>query len=161
MEQDIELLYRLYAKELYCFIFSICKDENLSQDIVQITFIQAIKGIEKFEGRSSIKTWLFSIAKFECYQQFRNNKVHIGLEEINPESIENWGQDAISNLCSEEIVKKINDFKEPERSIVLLRILAEYSFSEIGKMLNKSENYCRVMYYRTKNKLREELKEYE
>jgi RNA polymerase sigma-70 factor (ECF subfamily) len=70
-------------------------------------------------------------------------------------------EDVISNLCSEEIVKEINELKEPDRSIVLLRILAEYSFAEIGKLVNKSENYCRVIYYRAKNKLRKELKEYE
>lgn len=161
MEHDIELLYRLYAKELYFFIFSICKNESLSQDILQITFIQAIKGIEGFKGKASIKTWLFSIAKFQCYQQFRKDKNHICIDEVNIMSIENMAEDIISNLCSEEIVKQINELKEPDRSIVLLRILAEYSFAEIGKLVNKSENYCRVIYYRAKNKLRKELKEYE
>ena len=63
MEQSIDQLYRLYAKELYWFIFSICKDTDLSDDILQTTFVEAIKSIEKFKGQSSVKTWLFSIAK--------------------------------------------------------------------------------------------------
>lgn len=161
MEQSIELLYRLYAKELYGFIFSICKNPTLSDDIVQTTFVEAIKSIEKFKGQSSVKTWLFSIAKYQCYNQLRKNKIYICLDDIKISTLENIDEEAIGALCSQDMLTHINQLNEPNRSIVILRIMRDYSFSEIGELVGKSENYCRVNFYRTKNKLRKELSEYE
>ena len=161
MEQNIELLYRLYAKELYFFILSICKDKTLSEDILQTTFVEAIKSIEQFKGKSSVKTWLFSIAKHQCYQQLKKLKIHISIDEVSIESIENISDKTILNICSQEITKLIDELDEPNRSIMILRIMGDYSFSEIGSMIGKSENYCRVNFYRSKNKLRKEIKNYE
>jgi RNA polymerase sigma-70 factor (ECF subfamily) len=161
MEQNIELLYRLYAKELFCFIFSLCKDKQLSEDIIQTTFVEAIKSIELFKGKSSVKTWLFSIAKHQCYHHLGKANSHIPIDDINIESNENISEAAILNIFSEEVMSCINQLDEPSRSIVLLRIMGEYSFSEIGNFVGKSENYCRVNFYRIKNKLRKEFSHYE
>jgi RNA polymerase sigma-70 factor (ECF subfamily) len=161
MEQNIELLYRLYAKELYSFIFSVCKDKELSEDIVQTTFVEAIKSIEQFKGKSSVKTWLYSIAKHQCYQQLKKKKIDVSIEDIELKSSENVSEAVIFNICSEEVMLGINELDEPSRSIVLLRVMGEYSFAEIGKLVGKSENYCRVNFYRIKNKLRKEFAHYE
>lgn len=161
MEQNIELLYRLYAKELYSFIFSLCKDKHLSEDIIQTTFVEAIKSIEHFKGKSSVKTWLFSIAKYQCYQHLRKANPHISIGDINIESNENISEAAILNIFSEDVMNSIDQLDEPSRSIMLLRIMGEYSFSEIGHLVGKSENYCRVNFYRIKNKLRKEFSHYE
>lgn len=161
MEASIELLYRLYAKELYGFIFSICKNAVISDDILQSTFVEAIKSIEKFKGQSSIKTWLFSIAKYQCYKQFKKDKTCICLDDIKISSMENIDSSAIAALCSKDIMKHIDGLDEPSRSIVILRIMRDYSFSEIGELIGKSENYCRVNFYRAKKKLRKELSDYE
>jgi len=161
MEQNIELLYRLYAKEIYCFILSICKDKTLSEDILQTTFVEAIKSIEQFKGKSSVKTWLFSIAKHQCYQQLKKFKTHISIDEVSIEAIENISDKTILKMCSQEITKLIDQLDEPDRSIMILRIMGDYSFAEIGSMIGKSENYCRVNFYRSKSKLRKEIKNYE
>ena len=161
MEQSIDQLYRLYAKELYWFIFSICKDTDLSDDILQTTFVEAIKSIEKFKGESSVKTWLFSIAKYQCYKQFRKDKTYIFLDEIKVSPLDDMDISLIAALCSKDMFKKIDEINEPNRSIVILRIIKDYSFFEIGELIGKSENYCRVNFYRAKNKLRKELADYE
>lgn len=161
MRESIELLYRLYAKDLYNFILSICKDKNLSDDILQTTFVEAIKSIEGFKGQSSVKTWLFSIAKHQCYKHLKKKKIYVNIDEYNPISEENVIDTTITNMRSQDIMKHINDLDEPNRSIVILRIVGEYSFLEIGKLIGKSENYCRVTFYRLKNKIRKEFEEYE
>ena len=161
MEQNIELLYRLYAKELYGFIFSVCNNKNISEDILQITFVEAIKSIEQFKGKSSVKTWLFSIAKYQCYKQLRKAKSHICIDDINIASNEDIADKTILNMNAQNVMKHIDELSEPNRSIVILRILGDYSFLEIGELVGKSENYCRVNFYRSKNKLRKELADYE
>jgi RNA polymerase sigma factor (sigma-70 family) len=161
MGESIELLYRLYSKDLYNFILSICKDKNLSDDILQTTFVEAIKSIEGYKGQSSVKTWLFSIAKHQCYQHLKKNKIYVNIDDYNPISEDSVIDTTITNIRSQNIMKHINDLDEPNRSILILRIIGEYSFLEIGKLIGKSENYCRVTFYRLKNKIRKEFEEHE
>ena len=63
--KEISQLYDLYSKEIYKFIISITKSHEVAEDIMQNTFISAIKSIKTFKGHSSVKTWLFGIAKNE------------------------------------------------------------------------------------------------
>lgn len=161
MKESIELLYSLYSGILYKYIFSICKDREIAEDIVQITFVEAIKSIDGFRGNSSVKTWLFSIARFQCYKYLRKKKIHINIDDIEVTSYESLMETTIDNICSQEIVSKINDLDEPARSILILRILGDYSFASIGERVGKSESYCRVTFYRAKQKLKKEMREYE
>ncbi len=51
--------------------------------------------------------------------------------------------------------------EEPAREIMHLRIFGNLSFREIGEVMGKSENWARVTYYRAKERLRKECREYE
>ena len=54
-----------------------------------------------------------------------------------------------------EIYKKIQKLDEKTRSVMYLRITGELSFKEIGSILNKTENWARVTFYRGKERLKE------
>ena len=60
-----------------------------------------------------------------------------------------------------ELYRAIHLLSELEREVVLYRITGELSFREIGEILGKSENWGRTVFYRAKQKIREELKKYE
>ena len=60
-----------------------------------------------------------------------------------------------------ELYREIHLLPEWEREVVLYRITGELSFREIGEILGKSENWSRTVFYRAKQKIREELKKYE
>ena len=51
--------------------------------------------------------------------------------------------------------KKMQNLDEKTREVMYLRITGELSFKEIGEILNKTENWARVTFYRGKNKLKE------
>lgn len=155
MYSEIEGVYIQYYGQLYKYILKIGADDDLVDDIIQNTFLQALKSIETFEGKSSIKTWLFSIAKYELYKYFRKNKgkrefegVLDIVEDINYENI----------IMSSEILEYIDKMKEPLNEIMRLRLVYGMSFKEIGESVGKTENYCRVNFYRVKEKIRKEYK---
>ena len=52
--QDIEEIYNNYAQIVYKYIFCLTKNKELSEDIVQETFLVAVKNINKFRGESKI-----------------------------------------------------------------------------------------------------------
>ncbi len=62
---------------------------------------------------------------------------------------------AILNEEKINLYKKLQNLDEKTREVIYLRITGELSFKEIGVILNKTENWARVTFYRGKNKLKE------
>lgn len=61
----------LYADDLFKYAFYRVNNRNLAHDFVQDTFLSALKAIDRFEQKSSIKTWLFSILKRKIIDYWR------------------------------------------------------------------------------------------
>ena len=153
MYEDIEKMYLLYYGELYRFVLKLGGDQNLADDIVQATFLEALKSIERFDGKSSLKTWLFAIAKNQLYAHFRKNKKTLRTE-AQPESVYT---DYTDKMLADDIVQFFDSLTPPLNELMKLRLLYGLSFKEIGLKIGKTENYCRVNFYRLKERLRKEF----
>lgn len=96
---------------------------------------------------------MFKIARNECSNYFRNHSQYIDIDSVIITTICNLDE----KLCLKEEIKKIAEFilneKEPIRSLLILRLVDEYSFKNISDILEQSENWCRVTFYRTKKKM--------
>ena len=155
MNYNIENLYNEYFLIIYKYSLKISKDENLAEDIAQETFLRAIKKIDTFNQESKISTWLFTIAKNVFYEEIRKNKKYINIDdvldiELNEEPLE----DKIIELEKVNgLYKRISDLDDVTKKIVIYRIYYELSFSEIGTIFNKNENWARVKFFRGKEKL--------
>ncbi|MFT5819493.1 MAG: RNA polymerase sigma-70 factor (TIGR02943 family) [Crocinitomix sp.] len=63
-----------YADMLFNFAAVRVSDSDLAKDLVQDTFVSALKGIDKFQGKSTVKTWLFSILKRKIIDHWRKQE---------------------------------------------------------------------------------------
>ena len=77
---ELEILYKKYSLELYIYALSLCKDNDLSQDLVSETFFKALLSIEYSQGY--IKYWLFRVCKNLYLDHLRKNKF-LQVVEIN------------------------------------------------------------------------------
>ncbi len=145
----------MYSKDIYKYIYSITLNKEIAQDIVQNTFLEAIKSINTFNGNSTVKTWLIGIAKYEYYAYLRKNPKSVSLDEIEFKKI-SYIQD--NNDSYYTIMNEISKLDDIQRQIAVLRIVNDLSFKEIGNIIGKSENYCRVSFFRIKQNLSEVLK---
>ena len=71
--ENIDEIYKKYAKLIKNYIFSITENEELAEEIMQETFIVAINQISKFRGECEISVWLRSIAKKILYKETKKN----------------------------------------------------------------------------------------
>ena len=62
--------------------------------------------------------------------------------------------DVIQKNQHQKLMECISELSETEREVVKLRIYSDLTFNEIGRVLNKSENWARVTFYRCKEKLK-------
>jgi len=165
VSEDIERAYREYYPRLVRFISSLCDDVDLAQDIAQNAFLQAMRRIDSFQGKSSFQTWLFSIGKHELARYYRKNRNYTlaySLENSQfDHQIDEYGllsveTQAIGEIAAKEVSKALTVLGEPQSTIALLRLFDELSFKEIATRVQRSEVYCRVSYFRVMQTIRKE-----
>ena len=160
MRRLLEEIFAAYHKDVYNYLYSLCHDTSLSEDLASEVFLQVVKSIAGFRGESDVKTWLFSIARHEWFNYLKKKNRQPEAEVLS-EFLESNDEKADDIFFAEELKKRLYELldKENERtkSIVLMR-MDGYSFYEIGKMHEISENSARVIDFRAKTKIRQILK---
>ena len=157
--QDMEQIYEQYFETVYKYLFCLTRNSDMAEELTQETFYRAVKKIHTFKGECKISVWLCQIAKNLWYDECRKHQKAIKMNE------ENFLETQVSNDVTEEKVvqneekmalyKKLQTLDEKTREVIYLRITGELSFKEIGTILNQTENWARVTFYRGKQKLKE------
>lgn len=74
MDSVFQQLYTKYHRDVFQFLFYMVKNREQAEDLVQEVYIRVLKSYQRFEGKSSEKTWLFSIARNVAIDYFRKQK---------------------------------------------------------------------------------------
>ena len=160
-----ESLYREYYRKVYAFLYRMCADTGLAEDLTQETFLHAYTSFHRFRGDCEVFTWLAAIGKHVYFKYLKKKKLH--LDAANLELV---AQSYLEGDCSpEEQVHKqdveravrriVDNIPKKYRDVVLLRIYAELPFSQIALILKISENSAKVIYFRAKKMLMEVLQD--
>lgn len=154
--QSMDEIYRAHSQTVYRYLLSLTHDADVSEELTQETFYQAIKSIHRFDGSCKITTWLCAIAKnlFAAYRRKHPQTEPWEDALILTSSTE---EDALSSTLCLEILRDMHLLNEEMREVMYLRVLGGLSFREIGEILDRTENWARVTYYRGKEKLKKEL----
>lgn len=153
--ENIEEIYKKYANLIKNYIYTITRNNELSEEIMQETFVAAINQINKFRGECEISVWLCSIAKKILYKKTKkDNKYNmISIEEIEIADEKKIEEDYIKNDSKIKLYQALQNLDATTREVMYLRLTGDLSFKEIGKILNKTENWSRVTFFRGKQKL--------
>lgn len=155
--QDIKEIYEEYFETVNKYLFCLTKNYDIAEELTQETFYRAVKRIGTYKGECKISVWLCQIAKNLWYDQCRKNKkiVNYDYDMSNLEVKDSVEEQIISNDEKITLYKKMQKLDEKTREVIYLRITGELSFKEIGNILNKSETWARVTFYRGKQKMKE------
>ena len=155
---SMEEIYEQHTKTVYSFLLSKTGDPNLAEELTQETFYQAIKGISK----SSVSTWLCAIAQnvWKKYLEKNKKEMLVGASDYQPEEKTAYSPEEIvlAEWDKIEILKMLHRLDEPMREVMYLRLVANLSFKEIGEIMERTEVWARVNYYRGKEKIIKEVK---
>lgn len=160
--QNIEEIYEEYFETVNKYLNCLTHNREMSEELTQETFYKAVKKIGTFKGNCKISVWLCEIAKNLWYNELKRNKRFDSLNDENilkmeaPDKVE---ETLIVNDNKINLYKRLQLLDEKTREVVYLRITGELSFKEIADILNKTENWARVTFYRGKQKLKGEKNE--
>ncbi len=161
MQPDsIDQIYQTYFDPVYRYALSLSEDTHIAEEITQETFFRAMRSIDHFKGKSSLKTWLCAIAKNVWLSEQRRKKP-LPMEAARSVPDPSPGpEDAL--LSQDENIRVhrlLHRLEEPYREVFTLRTLGQLSFRDIGELFGKSDNWACVVYHRARAKLKEEMEE--
>ena len=172
-EEAFRLLVQQYHQSMVRLASVIVCEMWIAEDVVQETWLAVLKAIHNFEGRSTIKTWLFSIVinrartylKREQRHAYRS-KVSLDAQEgtvpefmvlqmdAHPETI------AVNHELQYIVSKTIELLPQTQQIVVRLRHLDGFSAAEVSQQLGISDINQRVLLHRARKQMRTKLLSY-
>ncbi len=184
-ESAFAFLLEQYQKAMLRIALMYVHEREIAEDVVQETWISVLKGLDKFEGRSSLKTWIFSIlinrAKTRAQREGRSLPFSaLDADEdgdepaVEPERFTRQGewkvfpdswdgipeQLLLSQETSSVIYKAIEKLAPTQRQVITLRDINGWSSEEVRNVLNISETNQRVLLHRARASVRRALEGY-
>ena len=144
---DSEMLrqfYVRYASEIYLYLYSLCKSRELAEDLMQDVFLKALLSLS--DSHTNIRAWLYKVARNTCLNELRKRNRETELDE----------QLAVSDKTIFGNVIQ-NEQPDRQREILELFYFSEMSIKEIAAVLSLTSENVRVLAYRAKKQLRNEM----
>jgi RNA polymerase sigma-70 factor (ECF subfamily) len=160
-----DILFRRYQLPLYVYVFELVHDEQASLDLVQETFIAAVRYIASLRDDAKFGSWLFGIAHQKCLQRWRKqNREEILRDEFSetPDESENSPDDLLIQQEQEaEFMQLLNQLPLPQRSVLLLHFVEDFSLEAIAGITGTPIGTVKSRLHYAKKSLRKLLEEKE
>lgn len=151
-ESSFKALYRSKTPHLYQMALRLTQDEFQSQDLIQETWIIAIRKLPEFMWKSELKTWLIGILINTHRSWRRTTERSIVTDEIS--SITFKADQASDNLEMKDIEKAISELPPGYRQSIILHDIEGYKHKEIAQILDISEGTSKSQLYHARKALR-------
>lgn len=167
MDSVFEELYEKYHQDVFQFLFYMVKNREQAEDLVQEVYIRVIKSYSKFEGKSSEKTWIFSIARNVAIDSFRKQK---NWKQRITEKFD-WSTQQVKNdqpipeevaIQKEEIQFMYQCLRKctfDQSTVLVMRYLHDLSISETAEVLNWTESKVKTTQHRALKVLKKHMEE--
>lgn len=163
-----------YSLHIYRLALRMLGNPQDAEDVLQNTFLNALRALPKFESRSSLSTWLYRIAVNEALMVVRKRKPQISLTPVNEEGDEDedgeelqivdWGHlpesELLSNEARQHVDQAIQHLPETLKVVFLLRDVEGLSIEETAAALRISQAAVKTRLLRARLHMREDLSNY-
>ncbi len=125
-----------------------------AEDVLMDGFMKVFQNLSTFKGDSSLDSWIRSIMVKTAISHFRTEKKHLQQEELDDNEVAAVanGQEAsiITKLEAKQVMEMVAQMPDDLRVIFNMRLVEDYSFSDIAQALGRNENTVRVYYQRAR-----------
>lgn len=147
-----EKFYSKYDKLVLKITYSILKNKNDAEDVMQLVFEKIYSMNKEKLPTKNEASWLYSVTRNETLNYLKSNKNNINLYDLYEIEANNNELDKV--IEREKYNKLISKLNDDEKEIVSLKIISNCSFEEIGKVLNMPTGTVKWRYYKAVNTLK-------
>jgi RNA polymerase sigma-70 factor, ECF subfamily len=156
--REFKPLYNSYFKEIFRFIHKRIGDKELTADLTQQVFLNALTNLGKYQLRGApFASWLYRIASNLCMDYFRGSK-RVRYVVIEETSLNNMVDELTSNQTIDDwhtqLPHILEQLTESELQLIELRFFDQKPFKEIAEILSLTETNAKVRTYRVLDKMK-------
>ncbi len=166
-DHAFEILVIRYQERIHRILFRFVRDEELSKDLTQETFIKIYNSIRNFEGRSSFYTWLYRITVNTALDYMGTSKYNIGkrsipIDYVHARTSRNSPEkELLSKELMTEIIKAIDALPHELKVSITLREFEGFSYNEIAEVEGCPIGTVRSRLFRAREELAKKLSHHE
>jgi len=161
--EGFRLLVDLYQEKIYWMIRKMVLSHDSTNDVLQETYIRIFKGIEKFQEKSKLSTWIYRIADNECIR-FLSNESKLKKVELDSND-DNYSRKLYADVYfdAENLSLKfhqiLSELTLRQRNIFNMKYFDELKFTEISKITGININTIKSTYYLVEKRIKKEINE--
>ncbi|MGI9078055.1 MAG: RNA polymerase sigma factor [Gemmatimonadaceae bacterium] len=156
-ERAATFLVERHARSLSRFVASLGVRGDV-EEVVQDTFVRAFGALDQFRAESSLRTWLFTIARNLVRDRIRSARVRRDTVPIEESDSVTEG-DALDETVAEETAHRlrlaVHRLTPMQREVFTLRVSEGMSYREIAQVLGSTEGAARVHYFNAMRSVKE------
>lgn len=160
MENKIlQQVYHKYHREIYLYLYSLCKNHEVAEDLTQETFLKAMLSLS--ETHANIRAWLYLVARnlYFNYSKKENRNVLLDEGEMESAFYVDSAKETLERILTDErrrlLYQALKKLDERSREILTLQYFCNLSQKEIAALLKLNPENVRVLSYRGKRRLKE------
>lgn len=156
---EFEHIYKKNYPIVYKYVLSLCRSDALAEEITQEAFVKAMEHMNHFDGKCQMYVWICQIAKNTYYTHVKRQKRIWNEPYIPVETQPGPEEKFFDKETAQQIYVLLEQLPEPYREVFSLRVFGELSFSQIGAIYGKTDSWARLIYFRAKKQLKEDIDE--
>lgn len=171
-EEAFTYLLAVYQNPLFNMISHMVADQGEASDVLQNVLLKILRGIRQFNGRSSLKTWIYRIAVHEASNHRRSWRRRLFHEPYSTDddtlhlnvqaSLYRNGRETPLSVyeqaeCQAEVKRALAGLAEPYRTAVVLREIEGLAYEEIAEVLGIAEGTVKSRLRRGREALKRRL----
>lgn len=154
-----EEIYQEHFGGVYRYVYSMCRNEDLAEEVTQETFCKAMEHLDEFRGETRLFVWLCQIAKNTYFNHCRKQKRQVSEDALQTLHSRDLEEAFFDKETAGRVLQLLHGLTEPYKEVFTLRVYGQLPFSQIGQLFGKSDSWARLIYYRAKQEIRRNLDE--
>lgn len=162
--EDYAYIVQAYQRSIYVYCWRLLDSQPEAEDAVQDILVHAYEKIGMYTPKVSFASWLYKMAYRHCLNLLRRRSLQRKFKQVLfpfAPAADSAEQVMTRRLFSEPLSKALEQLTVEERNVLVLRVFEEKSFQEIGHIVNKSQEAVKKQFARTKQKLKQIMKQME
>jgi len=151
--EAFEGLLDRYQNKVYRLAFSLTRDRARAEDLAQDAFVKVWRALPRFDGRASLSTWLYAIARNTCLSGLRYDarRRMRPLDETHEPAARTFDGGAGTDLSG--VWSLVDRLPEAQRRVITLFYLEDRSLREVGRLLDMPEGTVKSHLHRARRAL--------